>query len=102
MLDLLIELQEALGLAMMFISHDLAVVREISHRVLVLYRGRVVEAGTREALFAAPRHPYTRALFAAAPLPDPIAERGRSRAEPWAGGGGELRELTPAHWVAEH
>ncbi|HEY1752690.1 MAG TPA: dipeptide ABC transporter ATP-binding protein [Caulobacteraceae bacterium] len=78
-IDLLIELQRDMGLAMMFISHDLAVVREISHRVLVLYLGRVMELATREQLYAAPQHPYTKALLAAAPIPDPARERARQR-----------------------
>jgi oligopeptide/dipeptide ABC transporter ATP-binding protein len=63
----------------MFISHDLAVVREISHRILVLYLGRVMETATREQLYGAPTHPYTRALLAAAPIPDPVRERARQR-----------------------
>jgi oligopeptide/dipeptide ABC transporter ATP-binding protein len=78
-IDLLIELQKAMGLAMMFISHDLAVVREISHRVLVLYLGRVMELASREQLYNAPQHPYTKALLAAAPIPDPVQERARRR-----------------------
>jgi oligopeptide/dipeptide ABC transporter ATP-binding protein len=78
-IDLLIELQREMGLAMMFISHDLAVVREISHRVLVLYLGRVMELASRDQLYGAPRHPYTRALLSAAPIPDPIRERARKR-----------------------
>ncbi|MES2034545.1 MAG: dipeptide ABC transporter ATP-binding protein [Pseudomonadota bacterium] len=78
-IDLLIDLQKQLGMAMMFISHDLAVVREISHRVLVLYMGRVVEQASRERLYAHPGHPYTRALLSAAPIPDPGIERTRKR-----------------------
>ncbi len=78
-IDLLIDLQKSLGMAMLFISHDLAVVREISHRVMVLYMGRVVESGTRERIYAAPQHPYTRALLSAAPIPDPVRERARVR-----------------------
>jgi oligopeptide/dipeptide ABC transporter ATP-binding protein len=78
-IDLLIGLQKRLSMAMMFISHDLAVVREISHRVMVLYLGRVMEAGPREQLYAHPRHPYTRALLSAAPVPDPKVERSRQR-----------------------
>jgi oligopeptide/dipeptide ABC transporter ATP-binding protein len=78
-IDLLIELQRAMGLAMMFISHDLAVVREISHRVMVLYLGRVMEEASREALYGDPRHPYTKALLSAAPIPDPVRERARQR-----------------------
>jgi oligopeptide/dipeptide ABC transporter ATP-binding protein len=78
-IDLLIELQRDMGLAMMFISHDLAVVREISHRILVLYLGRVMEVATREQLYTSPQHPYTKALLAAAPIPDPARERARQR-----------------------
>jgi oligopeptide/dipeptide ABC transporter ATP-binding protein len=78
-IDLLIALQKDLGLAMIFISHDLAVVREISHRVMVLYMGRVMEAGTRARLYEHPQHPYTKALLSAAPIPDPVRERARKR-----------------------
>jgi oligopeptide/dipeptide ABC transporter ATP-binding protein len=78
-IDLLIALQKEMGLAMMFISHDLAVVREISHRVLVLYLGRVMELADRERLYAHPQHPYTKALLSAAPIPDPARERSRVR-----------------------
>jgi oligopeptide/dipeptide ABC transporter ATP-binding protein len=78
-IDLLIALQKEMGLAMIFISHDLAVVREISHRVLVLYLGRVMELADRERLYAHPQHPYTKALLSAAPIPDPARERNRVR-----------------------
>ena len=78
-IDLLIELQGELGMAMMFISHDLAVVREISHRVMVLYLGRVMEEAEGEALYGDPRHPYTRALMSAALTPGPEKERHRVR-----------------------
>jgi oligopeptide/dipeptide ABC transporter ATP-binding protein len=78
-IDLLIELQKEMGMAMIFISHDLAVVREISHRVMVLYLGRVMEQASRDQLYAAPQHPYTRALLSAAPIPDPVRERSRQR-----------------------
>jgi oligopeptide/dipeptide ABC transporter ATP-binding protein len=78
-IDLLIALQQEMGLAMIFISHDLAVVREISHRVMVLYLGRVVETAQAEQLYGAPRHPYTQALLSAAPIPDPAIERSRQR-----------------------
>ena len=76
-IDLLIELQAEFGLSMIFISHDLAVVREISHRVMVLYLGRVVEIADRNEIYEAPRHPYTKALISAVPNPDPRQERTR-------------------------
>ena len=126
-IDLLIALQKQMGLAMIFISHDLAVVREISHRVLVLYLGRVVETATREQLYRTPQHPYTRALLSAAPIPDPAIERTRRRVKlageppspmdpraalrflpsrlpldanaPFAAP--DLREVAPGHFVAE-
>jgi oligopeptide/dipeptide ABC transporter ATP-binding protein len=78
-IDLLISLQKDLGMAMIFISHDLAVVREISHRVMVLYMGRVMEEASRDQLYSDARHPYTRALLTAAPIPDPAQERSRQR-----------------------
>ena len=78
-IDLLISLQAEMGMAMMFISHDLAVVREISHRVMVMYMGRVMELADRDDLYANPNHPYTRALLSAAPIPDPAVERSRKR-----------------------
>jgi len=78
-IDLLINLQKEMGLAMIFISHDLAVVREISHRVMVLYLGRVMELADRDQLYAHPQHPYTKALLSAVPIPDPVRERTRKR-----------------------
>lgn len=77
--DLLIELQKEFGLAMIFISHDLSVVREISHRVMVLYLGKVVELAGREEIYEDARHPYTQALISAVPNPDPKMERARER-----------------------
>jgi oligopeptide/dipeptide ABC transporter ATP-binding protein len=126
-IDLLIRLQAEMGLAMIFISHDLAVVREISHRVLVLYLGRVVEAADAAQLYAHPQHPYTKALLSAAPIPDPVIERRRTRialegeppspldpraafrfapsrlpADPKAPlVPPALNEIAPGHWVAE-
>ena len=126
--DLLIELQKEFGLAMMFISHDLSVVREISHRVMVLYLGRVVELAGRDVIYEDARHPYTKALIAAVPNPDPKIERSRDRlrlegdlpspldsraalrfmkskrvddpdAEQYRP---KLIEVTPQHFVAEH
>ena len=67
--NLLLDLQRDTGAAMLFISHNLAVVRHLSHRILVMYAGRLVEVATRDALFATPVHPYTRALLAAVPPP---------------------------------
>jgi oligopeptide transport system ATP-binding protein len=67
--NLLVDLQRELGMAMLFISHNLAVVRHLSHRVAVIYRGRLVEVASRDDLFAAPAHPYTRALLDAVPDP---------------------------------
>ncbi len=75
-LALLHELQCDTGLAIVFITHDLSVVRLISHRVLVMYLGRLVEVGDNEALFSRPRHPYTRALLDAVPAPDPTRAGG--------------------------
>ncbi|MEX2649799.1 MAG: oligopeptide/dipeptide ABC transporter ATP-binding protein [Alphaproteobacteria bacterium] len=77
--NLLQRLQRDFGLALLFISHNLSVVRHISQRVLVLYLGRVAELAPTQALFARPRHPYTRALIAAVPVPDPAVERAKPR-----------------------
>ncbi len=77
--DLLMELQDELGLALIFIAHDLAVVRQISHRVVVMYLGRPMEIAHSEHLYGRPMHPYTRALIEAAPIPDPQVERARER-----------------------
>jgi oligopeptide transport system ATP-binding protein len=70
--NLLRELQRELGLALLYISHDLATLRYACDRVMVLYRGRIVEAAPRDLLYSTPRHPYTRALLAAVPRPDPL------------------------------
>jgi oligopeptide/dipeptide ABC transporter ATP-binding protein len=126
--DLLIELQKEFGLAMIFISHDLAVVRQISHRVMVLYLGRVVELAGRSTIYTDARHPYTKALIAAVPNADPRGERAREKlrltgdlpspmdsraalrflkskliddpeAEQYQP---QLVAIGPGHWVAEH
>jgi oligopeptide/dipeptide ABC transporter ATP-binding protein len=75
--NLLLELQETLGLAYLFVSHDLKVVEHVSHRTSVMYLGRIVEQAPTDVLYAGPRHPYTRALFASAPQPDPERKRVR-------------------------
>jgi peptide/nickel transport system ATP-binding protein len=74
-LNLMIALQEELKLAYLFVSHDLVVVRHVSHRIAVMYLGRIVELADKRALFEGPLHPYTEALLAAAPVPDPARRR---------------------------
>ena len=123
-IKLLKELQADMGLSMLFISHDLSVVRDISHRIMVLYLGQVVELAGRDALYSTPGHPYTRMLISAAPIPDPRVERTRNRIrvpgelssplDPEAalrflpskrgrpGYRPKLQEVRPGHWVAEH
>ena len=75
--NLLCDLQKELGLALLFISHDLAIVEHMTHRVAVMYLGKIVEKGPREAIFGNPQHPYTKALLSAVPVPDPDAKRER-------------------------
>jgi peptide/nickel transport system ATP-binding protein len=118
------DLQAETGLSLMFISHDLSVVRRLSHRVMVLYLGRVVELAPSDELYADPRHPYTRALLSAVLSPDPRAERKRkhelltgdlpSPLDPRAqltflksrqgdpGYRPRLEQVAPGHFVAEH
>lgn len=125
-LTLLKELQAEFGMSMIFISHDLSVVRSISNRIMVLYLGRIVELADGETICSAPRHPYTQALISAVPIPDPEVERNRKRItipgelpsplDPKAAlrflpsrlARGEvdyvprLDAVGPGHWVAEH
>jgi len=98
---LFVDLQRTLGLTYLFIAHDLRLVERICTRVAVMYGGRIVEIGDAGAIFRAPRHPYTKALLSAAPVPDPDARRQRivldadafDRTSP-------LREIAPGHMAA--
>lgn len=101
-LELMLELQQSLGLAYLFISHDMAVVEEVAHRVAVMRRGRIVEIGPRQAVMNDPRHGYTRALLAAVPVPDPARSRRTlpvidAEALPM----GALAEVAPGHMAAQ-
>jgi oligopeptide transport system ATP-binding protein len=76
-INLLKELQQEMGLALIFIAHDLAVVKHISHRIMVMYLGHAMELAQKGALYAEPRHPYTQALLSAIPIPNPELERNK-------------------------
>ena len=78
-INLFQDLQKQMGLALLFIAHDLSMVRYLCRRVAVMLRGKIVEMGPTEAVFENPLHPYTRALISAVPIPDPVRERGRVR-----------------------
>jgi oligopeptide/dipeptide ABC transporter ATP-binding protein len=125
-IELLKDLQSEFGLSMLFISHDLSVVRDISDRIMVIYLGRIVESGSSDQICSAPQHPYTQALISAVPVPDPAVERSRThihlpgelpspldpqaalRFLPTKVAEGELsyvpklNEVSPGHFVAEH
>ena len=105
-INLLNELSEKMGLTIMFIAHDLAVVKYFSNRIAVMYFGKIVELGTSEELFAHPFHPYTRSLLSAIPLPDPITEKSRKRItynpildHDYSKEGPSMREVYPGHYV---
>jgi len=112
-INLLMDLQERLGVAFLFISHDMAVVERISHRVAVMYLGQIVEIGSRQDIFENPQHPYTRRLLAAVPIADPKLRRGdrdlitgevpsptrRVGDEPIVA---SLAAVSPTHFVARH
>jgi peptide/nickel transport system ATP-binding protein len=100
-LELMLELQQTMGLAYLFISHDMAVVEEMAHRVAVMRAGRIVEMGPRRDVLGDPRHPYTSALLAAVPRPDPTALRGKlPKLDLDTLPMGALRQAAPEHWVA--
>jgi len=111
--NLLLDLQESLGLSYLFISHDMAVVERVSHRVAVMYLGEIVEIGPRSAVFGNPQHPYTRRLLSAVPVADPARRsmrRGPSneeirspvRASDYVPPVRRYREITPRHVVMVH
>jgi oligopeptide transport system ATP-binding protein len=77
--NLLQELQREFDLSLIFISHDLSIVRHICHRIMVLYLGNVMELADRDSIYATPKHPYTKALISAVPIPDPEIERNKER-----------------------
>ena len=105
-INLLHELSEKMGLTIMFIAHDLAVVKYFSDRIAVMYFGKIVELGTSDELFAHPFHPYTRSLLSAIPLPDPITEKNRTRMtynpvfdHDYSKEGPSMQEVYPGHFV---
>ena len=125
-INLLMDLQSELGISYLFVAHDLAVVEHISHRVAVMYLGKIVELTDKRSLFAYPQHPYTEALLAAVPVPDPKVQRKRvilpgdvpSSVDPPSGcrfhtrcpyafdrcrvEEPQMKEVRPGHWAACH
>ncbi len=126
-INLLVDLQQEMGLAFLFISHDMSVIEHLSHRVAVMYLGRIVETADRDKVFATPQHPYTEALLSAVPVPDPATRRNKrvllggevpSPISPPPGchfhtrcpiaesrcrvEAPPLREVKPGHWAACH
>ena len=105
-INLLHDLSEKMGLTILFIAHDLAVVKYFSDRIAVMYFGKIVELATSDELFAHPFHPYTRSLLSAIPLPDPITEKNRKRVtynpvidHDYSKEGPSMREVYPGHFV---
>jgi len=99
--NLLMDLQQRLQLTYLFIAHDLRLVEHICNRVAVMYLGKIVEVGPTAALFAAPQHPYTKALLSAIPIPDPDARRQRIVLDPASvNRGATLKEIAAGHWAA--
>ena len=102
-INLLQELKEKLGLTVLFIAHDLSVVKHFSDRIGVMYRGKLVELAESDELFKNPLHPYTKSLLSAIPIPDPHREKNRVRI-PYEPGNHDLeklefQEVSPGHWV---
>ena len=105
-INLLNELKEELGLTIIFIAHDLSVVKYFCNRIAVMYFGKIVELASSEELFKNPLHPYTKSLLSAIPKPDPISEKSRTRiiynpaeAHDYSVDKPELREVKPGHTV---
>ena len=105
-INLLNDLKEEMGLTIMFIAHDLSVVKYFCDRIAVMYYGEIVELATSDELFAHPLHPYTHALLSAIPKPDPLSEKTRTRylyipakEHDYSKEAPKLTEITPGHWV---